>query len=424
MPALVIVGAQWGDEGKGKVVDLYSQHADCVVRYGGGANAGHTLVVGGDKVVLHLVPSGILHPHTECFIGPGVVADPTVVVDEIDVLENRGLLDRPRLFISERAHVVLPHHFLADELRDRGRGIGTTKRGIGPCYQDKVARRGVRMGDLMSAELFEARLESNLRAWEPVLAALGGAPPSAAEVLEKYRPLAERLRPHVIDTTVRLAQCLRDDKRILFEGAQGALLDVDHGTYPYVTSSSVIAGGACTGAGVGPASIDRVIGITKAYTTRVGGGPFPTEIEGSEADALRTKGAEFGATTGRPRRCGWLDAVALRHAVRINGIEELALTKLDVLAGQPELKVAVAYELDGKRVEEIPFSGLDRATPIYESLPGFAELDGVDNRQDLPREAQVYLDRIEELVGCRLGLISVGPGRSQTLTHPDPFGPP
>lgn len=422
MPVVVVVGAQWGDEGKGKVVDLYSRYADVVVRYGGGANAGHTLVVGGEKVVFHLVPSGVLHERTRCIVGPGTVVDPRVLVDELSQLADRGLLKDPRVLISDRAHVVLPHHIELDGLADAKRKIGTTKRGIGPAYQDKVARRGVRVGDLLDSKRFEAKLADNRAAWEPVAAHHGGELQSVEQTLAEYLPLAEKLREYIRDTTEVLATALEDGKRILLEGAQGTMLDVDHGTYPFVTSSTVIAGGASAGAGIGPTKIDRAVGITKAYTTRVGSGPFPTELETEAGDALREAGAEYGATTGRPRRCGWLDLIALRHAVRVNGLSELALTKLDVLGGMDSVSLCVGYELDGERIDRVPFDGLPRVQPIYEQMDGWPKLEPtLDSVEALPATARRYLDRITELARCPVGLVSVGADREQTLGVTDPF---
>jgi adenylosuccinate synthase len=422
MAVVVVVGAQWGDEGKGKIVDLYTRDADVVVRYGGGANAGHTLVVGGEKVVVHLLPSGILHPTTRCFLAQGTVVDPAVLLREIDEVAARGLLGAgpfggDRLFISDRAHVVLPQHQVIDRLREQGAGaIGTTKRGIGPAYEDKAGRRGVRIGDLLVPARFSRKLEANLAAWEPVARALGGDLPSFAEIRDAYLAHGERLRPYVCDTSRRIGEAIAGGARVLLEGAQGTLLDVDHGTYPFVTSSNTTAGGACAGAGIGPTAISKVIGITKAYATRVGGGPFPTELFGPEGDRLREVGAEFGATTGRPRRCGWLDVPALRYAVRINGIGALAVTKLDVLSGLPEVKVCVAYELDGQRIDEPPAEDIERLVPVYESLPGWKEdLSAARSLAELPAAARAYVARVEALAGCEVTLVSVGADREQTL---------
>jgi adenylosuccinate synthase len=423
MTALVIVGAQWGDEGKGKVVDLLAAQADVVVRYGGGANAGHTLVVGNEKVVFHLVPSGALHPKARCLLGAGMVIDPAVLVEELAVMRARDLLSEGRVIVSDSAHLVMPQHKLVDALRERGpRAIGTTQRGIGPCYEDRAARRGVRALDLADGASLRAKVEANLEGWRPVIEALGGETPSAGPITDALLALAADIVPLLGDVTSALHGARAASQRILLEGAQGTMLDLDHGTFPFVTSSSVTAGGACTGTGLGPTHIDRVLGITKAYTTRVGEGPFPTELFGDEGDRLREAGGEYGATTGRPRRCGWLDIPVLRHAVRVNGLSELALTKLDVLSGVDPLRVCVAYELDGRRLEVPPSSGLERVRPLYEELPGFrGELGGVRSMGDLPEDARRYIARIEELAGVPITIVSLGPERTQTITLADPW---
>jgi adenylosuccinate synthase len=425
MSAVVVVGAQWGDEGKGKVVDLYAPYAELVVRYAGGANAGHTLVVRGEKLILHLIPSGILHERTMCVVGQGTVIDPAVLLREIEALDARGVSTKGRLLVSQRAHVVLPHHKLIDELREKksGGAIGTTKRGIGPCYEDKVARRGVRMGDLLDSQRLEAKLSANLECWRPVIEDLGGTPPSVEEIAGEYGDLGEALRAYIGDAGAVVRASIQANQKILLEGAQGTMLDIDNGTYPFVTSSNAVAGGACAGAGIGPTHIGSAIGIAKAYTTRVGGGPFPTELEDDTGQQLRDAGAEYGSTTGRPRRCGWLDLVALRHAVAVNGLNELAITKLDVLTVLPELKVCVAYELDGARLDYPPYERIEDVTPIYETLDGWnEELHECRQRADLPPAAQRYLDRIEAEVGCRVGVVSVGPDREDTADLVDPFG--
>ncbi|MFO0693597.1 MAG: adenylosuccinate synthase [Polyangiales bacterium] len=425
MPALVVVGAQWGDEGKGKVVDLYTPFADLVVRYAGGANAGHTLVVRGEKVILHLIPSGILHEGQNCVIAQGTVLDPAVLLQEIAALEQRGVSVRGRLLISDRAHVVLPVHKLVDELTEAKSGgkIGTTKRGIGPTYQDKAARRGVRFGDLQRPELLRQKLEANFAGWKPVVESMGGTLPDLEAVLAQYVDFAKQLAGFVSDTGVVVGEAVKRGDRILLEGAQGTMLDLDHGTYPYVTSSSAVSGGACTGAGIGPTAITKVIGISKAYATRVGGGPFPSELFGEEGDALRKAGHEFGSTTGRPRRCGWIDAPALRLAVRVNGMDEIALTKLDVLTGRDEIRICVAYEQNGQRLLEPPYEGWDDLRPVYETFPGWKEpIGGCRTRAELPENARRYLARLEELVGCRIGIVSVGPDREETADLVDPFG--
>lgn len=427
MANVVVVGAQWGDEGKGKLVDLLSTRADVVVRYQGGNNAGHTLVVAGQKTVLHLIPSGILHPGRQCVIGNGVVIDPGVLLREIEGLMARGsLVDPGQLRISDRAHVILPWHKRIDALRERRAGdqkVGTTLRGIGPAYEWKAARAGIRMADLVDAASFRAAVARLLPEANMLLASLGGEALNEAEVIAECAPAAERLAPYVCDTVALLAEAIQRRARILFEGAQGTLLDVDHGTYPFVTSSNAGAGGVCAGAGVGPTAIDAVLGISKAYTTRVGSGPFPTELIGVEGERLREAGAEFGATTGRPRRCGWLDAVVLRYAARVNGLTGLAITKLDVLTGLPSIPICTGYRLGGEVLDTLPArqGELDRVEPVYERLPGWTEdLRDVRRWEALPATAQAYLRRIERLVGLPICLVSVGPGREQTLQLRDP----
>lgn len=424
MSAVVVVGAQWGDEGKGKVVDLYAPYADLVVRYAGGANAGHTLVVDGEKLILHLIPSGILHEQTKCVVGQGTVIDPAVFRKEIEALNERGVHTADRLLVSQRAHVVLPHHKLIDELREKksGGAIGTTKRGIGPCYEDKVARRGVRMGDLLDVARLQAKLEANLECWRPVAEDLGGVLPTAEEITAQYAELGKTLGAYIGDAAEIVRGAIQAKQKILLEGAQGTMLDIDNGTYPFVTSSNAVAGGACAGAGIGPTHIGSAIGIAKAYTTRVGGGPFPTELEDETGQRLRDAGAEYGSTTGRPRRCGWLDLVALRHAVAVNGLSEIAITKLDVLTVLPELKICVAYELDGQRIDYPPYERVEDVQPIYETLDGWdEELPSCRSRDDLPAAAQRYLARIEQEVGCPVGVVSVGPDREDTADLRDPF---
>jgi adenylosuccinate synthase len=434
MPNLVVVGAQWGDEGKGKVVDLLTQHAEVVVRFQGGNNAGHTLVVDGKKTVLHLIPSGILHAKKSCVIGNGVVIDPTVLVGEIDSLKAKGFLaDEGQLLISSSAHVIFPWHKLLDSFREKvrtGGAIGTTGRGIGPAYEDKVARRGIRLRDLLMVERLNRKVSERLpQALEELreLARAAKQPVPALEtqqVVAEYSGLGERLRPYVADTSLHLATALKEVARVLFEGAQGTLLDVDHGTYPFVTSSNCVAANAATGSGVGPTAIDKVMGISKAYTTRVGGGPFPTELNDETGERLRKVGDEYGATTGRPRRCGWLDAVVLRFAARVNGFWGVALTKMDVLSGLPELKICVAYEIDGKRVTELPsdFEDLERAKPVYETLPGWSEpLGAVREIAQLPKNALAYLKRVEQVSGTPVMCVSVGADRGQTILLENPF---
>jgi adenylosuccinate synthase len=429
MASVVIVGAQWGDEGKGKVVDLYSEFADVVVRFGGGANAGHTLVVDGKKLVTHLIPSGVLRGRGKrCVLGDGMVIDPKTLIDEIDELKARGLIADDRdLLVGRRAHVILPIHREIDRVRELGKAaIGTTKRGIGPAYEAKMARRGVRMADLGREARLKELVQHNLDEVGAYLAARGGAVPSVDATVAEYLAYGARLERHFGDASRLVHDELKRGRHVLFEGAQGALLDVDHGTYPYVTSSSTIAGGACTSCAVGPTQITAVIGIAKAYTTRVGGGPFPTELTDELGTRLRDAGAEFGATTGRPRRCGWLDVAALRLAARMNGLHGIALTKLDVLSGLPKVQVCVGYRVSGESEvrEELPVDpeDLERATPVYETLEGWSDDIGEVREVDgLPPAARKYVRRIEALTGIDFSLISVGPGRAETIMLKNPF---
>ena len=428
MPNVVIVGAQWGDEGKGKVVDLFTQFADVVVRYQGGPNAGHTLVVNGRKTVLHQVPSGILHPNKLCLVGNGVVLDPETLVREIDGLLAQGCLqDQKQMRVSSAAHVIMPYHRLIDVAREKvraGGAIGTTGRGIGPCYEDKVARRGIRMGDFVRPERLEALVAQRLPEANGQLTALGEQPIDAAAMLEKLAKLAERIAPFVTDTSVILGNESAKGRAILFEGAQGTLLDIDHGTYPYVTSSNTTAAAAATGSGMGPKAIDHVVGISKAYATRVGGGPFPTELDDDTGARLRQQGEEFGATTGRPRRCGWLDMVVLRYAARVNGLTGLALTKLDVLTGFDTIRLCTGYELDGVKIDSLPTDAeaLARVVPVYEEHPGWKEpLAGVRQYEDLPRNTRRYIERVEQLCGVEVMVVSVGAERGETIVRRNPF---
>ncbi|HYO72680.1 MAG TPA: adenylosuccinate synthase [Archangium sp.] len=434
MPNVVVIGAQWGDEGKGKVVDLLTEHAQVVVRFQGGNNAGHTLVVGGQKTVLHLIPSGILHAGKTCVIGNGVVLDPAVLVKEIDALKERGFLkDDSHFLISDNAHVIFPWHKLLDSYREKARGvsaIGTTGRGIGPAYEDKVARRGIRVRDLLNSERLRKRIDERLPGVRDELRELCRAANETAPELDaqkfqdEFTALGDRLRPHVTDVSLYLAGQVQRGARILFEGAQGTLLDVDHGTYPFVTSSNCVAGNAAVGSGLGPTTIDKVMGISKAYTTRVGGGPFPTELTDETGERLRKVGDEFGATTGRPRRCGWLDGVVLRYAVRVNGLWGMALTKLDVLSGLKTLQICNAYELDGKRITELPgdYEDLARVKPLYETLPGWDDkLAGVRTFDELPDAAKRYVRRVEEISGVPVMCISVGADRGETVLLQNPF---
>jgi adenylosuccinate synthase len=424
MTAVVVVGAQWGDEGKGKVVDIITEHADMVVRYGGGPNAGHTLVVGDEKLVVRLIPSGILRDKTVCVLAQGMAIDPSGLVGEIDDLAARGVVRTGgSLVVSDRAHAILPYHVLVDSLREQGPGaIGTTKRGVGPCYEDKVARRGITLGMLRDLARTEMLVERALAHWHPVIASLGGPAPKTSDVMDKLRALAPRVVPLLAETSRLVESAVRGGKRVLFEGAQGTLLDIDHGTYPFVTSSHATAGGACAGTGVGPSRIDFVVGLVKAYCTRVGGGPFPTELTDDVGDGLRKRGNEFGSVTGRPRRTGWLDLPALRYAVRVNGLDGLALTKLDILTGLREIKMCVAYRTPRGTTEDFPIDELDVATPIYEAVPGWtAELGAARTMGDLPDAARKYVERIEREAGCPAVLVSVGTRRDETIALRDVF---
>ena len=433
MSSVVIVGAQWGDEGKGKIVDIYTEHADVVVRYAGGPNAGHTLVVGDDKLIVRLVPSGILRPSTACVLGQGMVVDASVLVSEIDALKARGHQDvETRLKLSDRAHMILPYHILVDSLREaaasESRMIGTTKKGIGPAYEDKARRTGVRAGDLRDETRLRERVQSAIEAWTPTIREFGGEIPSVDSVVEPLLAMGKRLVPMLADTAAIVDRALRAKKRVMFEGAQGTLLDIDHGTYPFVTSSSATAGGAATGVGIGPNRLDTVLGITKAYTTRVGSGQFPTELDDSDGAHLRDAGAEFGSVTGRPRRTGWVDLPALRYAARVNGIDGLALTKLDVLTGMDRVRVCVAYDTPSGRSEELPaewFDAPELVTPIYVDLPGWGEpLSLVRKIEDLPTNARAYVDFLAKGAGVPLFLVSVGPRRDETIVLHDPFDGP
>ena len=429
MANVVVVGAQWGDEGKGKVVDIYTEFADDVVRYQGGNNAGHTLVVGDEKIVLHLIPSGILHAGKRCIIGNGVVLDPEVFIREITNLKAKGKFqDDACLLLSESLHIIMPYHKRIDIAREAKSGagrIGTTGRGIGPTYEDKVGRRGIRLADLLDSTVFARKLRELLPERNFILEKLlGDQPFTFEEIYEEYSRYAEVLRKYVADTTLILHRDIKEGRRILFEGAQGTLLDVDHGTYPFVTSSSTCAGGACTGTGVSPRDIHEVIGISKAYVTRVGGGPFPTELDNEIGEELRRVGHEFGATTGRPRRTGWFDALVVRYAVRVNGLTGIALTKLDVLDGFETIRVCTGYSYHAEILDELPSNAevFAACTPIYEELPGWRQdITGVRNFDDLPENARKYVKRLEELVGCPMALVSVGPRRDQTIMVRNPF---
>lgn len=421
--ATVLVGAQWGDEGKGKVIDILTEDVEYVVRYQGGNNAGHTVVIGEDQNVLHLIPSGILHEGKICVIGHGVVIDPKALIEEIKLLKSKGIKFNGRLKVSDKAHVIFPYHRKLDELREvrkKGR-IGTTKKGIGPCYADKVSRVGIRVADLFDKKYLRGRLQANIEEKNAILKDLYKAPGFSVEkIFQEYIKYADDLKKYVCDTTLLLNEALKSGKSILFEGAQGTFLDVDYGTYPFVTSSNATAGGACTGAGIGPSRIDKVLGVVKAYTTRVGEGPFPTEFGASLMKKIREKGGEFGATTGRARRCGWFDSVLVKNSVEINGIDSVIITKLDVLDELDTIKICTAYTYKGKPYRNIPgIPGfLEACEPVYEEHPGWqkdtSELTSYD---ELPENARKYLTRIEELIGTEIILVSVGKSRKQTLTY-------
>ena len=423
MPGIAIIGAQWGDEGKGKVTDLVAERADVVVRYQGGNNAGHTIVRGSETYKFHLIPSGILYPGKTCMIGNGVVVDPKVITDEIDDLKRRGI-DTSGLRISANAHLIMPYHKLLDQAGEAKLGelqIGTTRRGIGPCYADKAARLGIRMQDLLDEKILKQKIYAAMEPKRLSLRPFAKDPElDLHTITEDYRTLGHRLEPYISDTTKLAWDALDRDRLVIFEGAQGTLLDIDHGTYPFVTSSNPVAGAACVGAGVGPRDINEVWGVAKAYITRVGAGPFPTELENDLGELLRTRGGEIGTTTGRPRRCGWLDLVALRYAARVNGLTGLVITKLDVLTGIPSLSVAVRYRgsEEGATFDEYPYhqSILHKATGEYVELPGWEEdLSGARSTSDLPPAARHYLDFIAEFVGVPVVLVGVGPGREQVV---------
>jgi len=430
MANVVVVGAQWGDEGKGKVVDIYTEFADDIVRYQGGNNAGHTLVVGDEKVVLHLIPSGILHHGKRCIIGNGVVLDPKVFIDEITKLKKTGRLsDDSCLLLSESLHIIMPYHKAIDIAREAKSGdkkIGTTGRGIGPCYEDKIGRRGIRLMDLVDPAVFARKVKEFLPEKNFILEQYLGEPPcSLDDIVTEYSGYAEVLRRYIADTALILNNDLQAGKQALFEGAQGTLLDVDHGTYPYVTSSSTCAGGAATGSGVSPRAIDEIVGISKAYVTRVGSGPFPTELLDETGEKLRRIGGEFGATTGRPRRCGWFDAMVIRYAVRTNGLTGIALTKLDVLSEFDTIKICTGYQCNGTQLESLPanLELFENCQPLYEEMPGWnCDITAARTFDELPANAKAYVRRLEELAGCPIVLVSVGPRRDQTIVLKNPFG--
>jgi adenylosuccinate synthase len=430
MANVAVVGTQWGDEGKGKVVDLYALKADVIARFQGGNNAGHTLVVSGRQTILHLIPSGILHAGKLCIIGNGVVIDPAVLLEEMDTLRERGLLlAGTQLLVSERAHLIMPYHRRLDVAREShglGKKIGTTGRGIGPAYEDKISRVGIRLCDLLDEEIFRDKLERNIVEKNFYLTKLFGEEPvDEKAVYQEYRSYADRLRPYAADCSLMLQQEIDKGKRILFEGAQGTHLDIDHGTFPYVTSSNTVAANACCGTGVGPSAVRSVVGICKAYTTRVGEGPFPTELTDETGARLQHVGQEFGATTGRKRRCGWLDMVLVRQAVRVSGITGIALTKLDVLTGIEKLKICVGYRTEqGEFTESVPANLrlLQECRPVYEEMEGWTEeIRGARRIEELPPNTRSYINRLEKLSGTRLVLVSVGPDRDETIALHDPF---
>ena len=429
MPAIVLVGAQWGDEGKGKATDLLGGRVDYVVRYQGGNNAGHTVVIGDRKFALHLLPSGILTPEVTPVIGNGVVVDPAVLLKEIDGLQRQGV-DTSKLILSANAHLITPYHVTLDKVTERFLGksrIGTTGRGIGPTYSDKIARIGIRVQDLFDESILRQKIEGALTNKNQVLVKVYNRRAiDVNAIVDDLLQYAEPLAPMVADTSLLLNNALDDGKVVLLEGGQGTLLDVDHGTYPFVTSSNPTAGGACTGSGIGPTRIDRVIGILKAYTTRVGSGPFPTELFDDDGDRLRTIGGERGVTTGRDRRCGWFDAPIARFATRVNGLTDIFLTKLDVLSGLPTVPVCVGYTVDGKRTDDMPMTQSDiaRAEPVYEELPGWWEdISSAREFDDLPARARDYVLRLEDLAGAPVSCIGVGPGRDQTIVRRDVLAP-
>jgi adenylosuccinate synthase len=421
-----VVGLQWGDEGKGKVIDILTEEYDVIVRYQGGGNAGHTVVVNGEKFVLHLIPSGILHPDKKCVIGNGVALDPALFLEEVEALKKRDIIIKNNLFVGDRVHLVFPYHKLLDILSESEKGqdkIGTTGRGIGPCYADKMARVGVRVIELYHPEHLRQQIQRNVEEKNRLLQGLYNAPPlSWKEIYDEYLTYAEKMAPYVCDTVGYVNEAIRASKRLLFEGAQGSLLDVDFGTYPFITSSNATACGVASGAGVSPKQIHKGSGVMKAYTTRVGGGPFPTEVENALGEHLRLRGGEFGATTGRPRRCGWFDAVAVRYAAMINGAEEAILTKLDVLDDQETLKVCVGYKCNGQVYERFPsdLALLPECEPVYEERPGWRQdTSHCTSIEELPGEAVGYIQYLEKLLGLKVTMVSVGPDRKQFIRIPN-----
>lgn len=427
MSVVAVLGSQWGDEGKGKIVDMLAERANMVVRFSGGPNAGHTIANPYGEFKLHLVPSGVFYPHTTCIISNGVVVSPPVLLTELDQIEGKGV-DSSRLFISTRAHLIMPYHTLLDELEEKARGsqaLGTTKSGVGPAYMDKIARLGIRVGDLLDKGGFLHRLRFVLEHKNAVITRVYGAPPlSLEEVYDQYCQYAERLIPHIRETEAMTDEAIEKQEAILLEGAQGALLDIDFGTYPYVTSSNCIAGGACTGMGLGPTRLERVLGVYKAYTTRVGGGPMPTELEDETGERIRQIAHEYGATTGRPRRCGWFDAVAARFTASINGLTGFTLTRLDILDSFPTISVCTGYKVNGDIIHRFPGSlkVLEQCQPVYEELEGWqSPTTHIRRFEDLPGKAQSYVRRLEGLIGCPADIVSVGPGREQTIMVNPPW---
>jgi len=428
MSVVVIVGAQWGDEGKGKIVDYLTRKAEVVARYQGGHNAGHTVVIKDEKYILHLIPSGILHKNTLCIIGNGVVVEPAALINEIRGLKKRGITVGDNLLISRNAHLIMPYHAALDHASERAKGkknIGTTGRGIGPTYVDKMGRSGIRVGDLLTPEAFLEKLKANLLQVNFLLKNLYQAPTFRAEnVFREYMKHAKLLVRHIADTDVIINDAVSKKRNVLLEGAQGTLLDIDHGTYPFVTSSSAIAGGACTGLGIGPTKINTVLGIVKAYTTRVGSGPFPTELHDKTGEMIREKGGEFGSTTGRARRCGWLDTVILKHSCRVNGLSGIVLTKLDILDGMDTVKICTSYTYGGKILKEMPkeLSVLEKCVPVYEEVKGWQESTlGIKDFRKLPKKAQEYIRRIEALIGVKAAIVSTGQKRDELILLEEPF---
>jgi adenylosuccinate synthase len=421
MAGYVVVGTQWGDEGKGKIIDVLAHKADYVVRFQGGNNAGHTVVVNGEKFILHLLPSGMLHGNGKCIIGPGVVVDPKVLLKELKTLDEKGA-KTDHLYISNRAHLIMPYHIKLDEVKEKARGkskIGTTKRGIGPCYSDKIARCGIRMVDFLNMEAFAEKLKMNLEEKNAMFTKIYGEEALDYDtILNEYKLYAEELKHRIIDSVPEVNKALDENKFVLFEGAQAMMLDIDYGTYPYVTSSSPTAGGVTTGAGVGPRKIDKIIGVMKAYTTRVGEGPFVTELDNELGETLRTTGGEYGATTGRPRRCGWLDVVVGKYAVAINGLTDVVMTKIDVLSGHETLKICTGYEIEGEITDTPPASieRLEKAKPVYIEVPGWTEdISAIRNYDELPSNCKAYIKKVEELIGAPISMVSVGPDREQNI---------